>query len=384
MKQINHSSKLKILFLPAWYPSEENPVLGIFIKEQAKAVSLYNEVVILYSQANGRNLKKCWQIFSDKEEEGIRTIRIKHKKFFISKINYIFYLWSIWQAFPYLLKEGWKPDIIHAHIYLAGVPAIILGKRYKLPVVISEHFSALAKHNLNKLEILKAKFALNKAEMVLPVSKNLENHIKSYGVNNRFRIIPNVVNFEVFYPVERKPLSPPKILLVSLLNPKKGIPYLFQALAQLKEKRQDFILDIVGDGPTRQEYEDLAKRLNILDLVKFHGLKTNREVAAYMRNCDFFVLPSLGETFGVVYLEAMACGKPIVATGIPFLPKEREKEFGVMVKPEDINGLKEALDYLLEHYQNYSPEKICQYAKEKFSYEKIGKELENIYQTCLK
>ena len=379
--------KLKILFLSAWYPSTKNPVAGIFIKEHAKAVSLFNEVVVLYNEGCDKKLKKTWQIISDKDEDWIRTIRIKYKKSPIPKTSYFIYLWSIKQAFKKMLKEGWKPDVIHAHVYSAGVPAVILGKKYKIPVVITEHFSTFPRHTLNKIEVFKARFALRRAKMVLPVSKNLQKHIESYGIKNRFEIIPNVVNLNDFYPLVKKGKDknqPKKILTVALLVPIKGIPFLLKALANLKTKRQDFFLDIVGDGLNRQKYEELTEKLGLQNLVKFHGLRTKKEVAEFMRNCDFFVQPSLYETFGVTFIEAMACGKPIVATNLSVLQKLIDKERGILVPPKNVNTLTKAIDYMLEHYQDYSPEKISQYIKNGFNYKVIGKKLDDIYREILK
>lgn len=381
------SKKLKILFLPSWYPSEKSPVAGVFIKEHAKAVSLYNEVIVVYNEGHDKNIKGTWTIISDKFEDGIRTIRIKHKKSPVPKTGYLIYLWSIKQAFKKLIKEGWKPDIIHAHVYSAGVPAVILGKKYKIPVVITEHFSSFPRKALNKIEIIKARFAMNRANMILPVSKFLMDSIKSYGIKNKFKIIPNVVNTEIFHLSQNKDKntkeSPKKILIVALLVSIKGIPYLLKALAKLKKRRNDFILDIVGDGPKRKVYENLSKKLGLERFVNFHGIKSKPEVAEFMRNSDFFVLPSLFETFGVVFIEAMACGKPIVATNLPVLRELINKDRGILVPPKDVNDLVKAIDYMLDHYQSYHSGEISQYAKEKFSYEVVGKEINKIYKEVL-
>jgi UDP-N-acetylglucosamine:LPS N-acetylglucosamine transferase len=175
------NERLKILFLPAWYPSEKNPVAGIFIKEYAKAVSLYNEVVVLYSEGHNRNLRKIWDTISDKNEDGIRTIRIQHKNFFIPKVTYLFYLLSIKKTFRKLLKEDWMPNIIHVHVYSAGVPAIILGKIYKIPVVITEHFSAFSRHALARTEAIRARLVMNKADIILPVSKVYKKQLSHTG-----------------------------------------------------------------------------------------------------------------------------------------------------------------------------------------------------------
>ena len=234
--------RLKNLFLPAWYPTKENQAAGVFVREHAQAVALYNDVTVLYDEGAGEDLKGLCNIVSDKTEDGIRTIRIRHKKSPIPKTSYFIYLWSMFKAFRKLMREGWRPDIIHAHVYSAGVPAVILGKIYKMPVVITEHWTGFPRHILGKFEIFKARFAMNGAKILLPVSQDLKKAIESYGIKNRFQIVPNVINIEMFCPPTSQRRSEKKrLLLVALLSPAKGISYLLQALAQLKEKRQDFL-----------------------------------------------------------------------------------------------------------------------------------------------
>jgi len=93
---------------------------------------------------------------------------------------------------------------------------------------------------------------MNRAKFILPVSKDLEDAIKSYHIKNKFEVVPNVVNTEIFYPSSLQNRNRGKrMLLVALLSRQKGILYLLKALGQLKQKRQDFILDIIGDGPNR-------------------------------------------------------------------------------------------------------------------------------------
>ena len=375
--------RLKILFVAAWYPTKKNLTAGIFIKEHAKAVSLYNDVAILYSEGISHFLNSFYEIKDNKEDE-LRTIRLKYRKSPIPKTSYFIFLWGMFLAFHKLVRSGFGPDIIHAHVYSAGVPAVILGKIYKISVVITEHWTGFPRHILGKLDILKVRFAMNRAKYILPVSKDLEKAIKSYGIKNKFEIVPNVVNTEIFYPSPQKANNKiKKMLFVALLSPQKGVSYLLQALAQLKQKRQDFVLDIVGDGPNREEYEKLSKELSLEGIVKFHGLKTKLEIAKFMRNSNFFVQPSLYETFGVVYIEAMACGKPIVASQLPVLQEKIDKEIGILVPPKDKKALTDAIDYMLDHYQDYSSEKISRYAKENFGYEVVGKKLDEIYRKIL-
>ncbi len=380
------SNRLRILFIPAWYPSEKNPINGVFIKEHAKSVQLFNDVVVLYSEGSDKTLNKFWKIVSDKKEDGIRTIRIRYRKSPIPKTTYLIYLKSIEKAFKKLLNEGWKPDIIHAHVYSAGVPAVILGKKYDIPVAITEHFTNFATHSLRILDVLKAKYVMKRVRIILPVSYDLKCAISDYyKIRGNFEIIPNVVNTNIFYPANcnhSENLNKKRLLTVCNLTTRKGIDYLLHSLYQLRKRRDDFYLDIIGDGPEKTNYERISYNLGINDIVFFHGRKP--EVARFMRCSNIFVLPSLYENFGVVYIEAMACGKPVIATNAGG-PKEIVKDFtGILVPPKDVNALTEAIDYMLDNYKSYSLEKIAKYARDNFGYESVGKRLDIIYKRIIK
>jgi len=377
---MNNNRRLKILFIPTWYPSKDNPVNGIFIKEYANAVSIYNEVTIIYSKREKQYKRKIY----DSVENNIRTITTSYKKLFIPKTSLFIYIINIFRSFRKLKKEGWIPDIINAHIFVAGLPAIFLSKIYKIPLVISEHWSYFPLKKLKFLERIIAKFVMKRAKLILPVSNDLKKSIQDHGIKNKFNIIPNVVDTKLFYP-SKKSINRPKkkILFVALLTEIKGITYLLRAIAQLKQRRQDFILDIVGNGPNKKRYKNLAMELNLKDIVKFHGQEKKLKIAERMKSCDFFVQPSLYETFCVVCIEAMACGKPVIGTQIPAFKEKINEERGILVLPRDSESLAKAIDYMLDHYNEYDPEKISKYIKGNFSYEIVGKKLNDIYQKIL-
>ncbi|MCD6600088.1 MAG: glycosyltransferase [Dehalococcoidia bacterium] len=425
MEMKNNQRRLRILFLPAWYPSEDNPVYGIFVREYAKAAALYNDIVVLYVYWDQHPQPRGLYRISDEVEEGIRTIRVKcggvfsyfwHKfvskssareqkteslpnskiktgiarKLFMTPLvvgaNFLYY-WSILAAFRKLVREGWRPDIIHAHVFTAGVSAVTLGKLYRIPIVITEHYTGFPRHILGLSGRIRARFAMNRARIILPVSNALENAIKDYGIKNKFQVIPNVVNTDMFHlPFFQNMKNYNEIkqlLLVANISPQKGIPYLLEALKQIKNERQDFRLDIVGEGQNRKEYEGLTKTLGLENMVKFHGRKSKEEVAEFMRRCDFFVQPSLYETFGVVYIEAMACGKPVIATNLPVLRDLINEDRGILVPSKDVYALAQAVDYMLDHYNDYSKEKISNYVKEKFSCKVVGGEIDKVYKQIL-
>lgn len=137
-----------------------------------------------------------------------------------------------------------------------------------------------------------------------------------------------------------------RVLFVGRLVPYKGIDVLVQAMKQV-----DATALVVGDGPEREALETQALRSGVEGRVRFLGRLTDECVAAHLHACDLLVLPSItrAETFGVVQLEAMACGKPVVSTnlptGVPWV--NRHGETGLVVEPNDHEALAHALNTLL-------------------------------------
>jgi len=212
--------------------------------------------------------------------------------------------------------------------------------------------------------------------------KTLEDKALETIYRKCLTIPPNVVNTEMFYPSsnkDKRKTKRKKILIVALLKPIKGIPYVLEALSQIKSKRSDFILDIVGDGPKRREYEELTIRLGLNGFVKFHGLKSKQKVAEFMRNSNFFVLPSVWDNLPCVLIEAMASGLPIVATDVGGVREILDRSGGILIPSENVEALINAIEYMLDNHNRYSSMDIAKYARERFSYEAIGKMLDKIY-----
>lgn len=292
---------------------------GIFTREHAKAVQIYDNVLVMHPQKGNADTKIPWQLIKEQDpglSEGIPTYHIVHKPSPIPRTHFLIYYASILSAFHGLYKNGYHPDIIHAHVFEAGLAAVILGKLYHLPVVITEHSSAFPRRTIRKFDLIRARYALGRAKMVMPVSLALQKGIENYGIKANYRIIANVVNIELFtymYAYAKDP-ELKRILFAGNLNPVKGIEYLLQALSGLNKQHTNWRLDILGDGPESPRYKALCDQFGLSQQVTFHGLKTKREVAEFMSESNLFVLPSLYETQGCVLIEAMASGLPIVST----------------------------------------------------------------------
>lgn len=377
---------MKILFIAAWYPNKNHPTAGTFVKEHAKAVSkIGDEVIILYCEKGRSPLKGPYAVL-ETIEDSIHTIRISYYPTTFRTINYLVYLGSILNVSWKLIRFGFKPEIIHAHIYEAGVPAALVSKIFRIPLVVTEHSTEFPRKKLKGLKVLQAKFAYKWAKVILPVSISLQRAIQEYGIKASFKVVPNVVDNSIFYfsPFARKKSQLKHLLVVSLLDisHKKGIPHLLSALGQLRQSREDWCLDIIGDGPVRAEYERLTLSLGIDDKVTFHGVKSKKEVADFMQRADIFVLPSLWENSPCVLLEAMASGLPIVATRTGGIPEFIDQEIGVLVPPGDSDKLAEALLRMIESLPKYDRAVIAKKA-DKYRPEAVGRLIHSVYESCV-
>lgn len=376
--------RLKVLFITAWYPTKEQPVGGVFVREHAKAVRLYDDVIVLHCGGQSPDVKGLWRVEEDTDEsltEGIPTYRVWHRRSPIPKTSFFIYLWSALGAFRQIMAEGFHPDIIHAHVYTAGLPAVLIGKLYHLPVVITEGYSAFPRRLLSTVEVLKARFAFQWSELVLPVSSALQTAIQDYGIRAQFRVVPRAVDPAVFFPRanSNRDEKPRRLLFVGLLVPVKGVPYLLQALAILHRRRDDWHLDIVGDGPERANYEQLVAQLGLADSVTFHGLKSKREVAEFMRQADLFVLASVWDSLPSVLLEAMASGLPIVATAVGGIPEIVDEDSGILAKAIDPNDLCQRMEAALRNLEQFDREALAKKALSKYSLQHVGCVLHELY-----
>ena len=231
---MTQDERLKVLFITGWYPKEQ-PTAHLFIREHAKAVSLYDDVVVLHCAEPDSNLNGLWRLEQETDEsltEGIPTYRVWYKRLPIPKVSYFIYVWCIFQAFRWAVAQGFRPDIIHAHVYGPGLVAVLIGKLYRVPVVITEHYSVFPRRALSRREVVMAWLAFRQANLVLPVSFSLQKAIERYGIRAKFRVVPNVVDTALFFPPSERSHdhNPKRILFVGQLNSdhKKGCPSFFR------------------------------------------------------------------------------------------------------------------------------------------------------------
>ena len=293
----------------------------------------------------------------------------------------------------FIKKTGLKFDLIHAHFtWPSGYVAAKLSKEFSAPLVITAHGYDVYDLPFRSEEwFRKVKFALESADHIITVSKsNFMLLVTKIGIpEHKISVIPNGFDPHKFGPINkaavRKQLNLPQnkkiILNVASLVSEKGQSYLIEAMKEVVRSRKDLLCIIVGDGPLRKDLENQIKNLNLEDYVKLVGAKPHDEIPLWMNAADLFVLPSLRESFGVVQIEAMACGVPVVATrnggSEEIITSE---DYGLLCEPGNPDDLAKKILIALE--KEWDRERIRKYA-EQFSWDVIARKILQIYEFLL-
>ena len=283
------------------------------------------------------------------------------------------------------------PDLAHAHFtWPGGYVGARLKERYGIPFVVTAHgYDIYFRPFKNKEWRAKIEYVLNTADHVITVSQSNLACIKKLDVSTPVTVIPNGFRSDLFFPRDsaecRRTLNLPQdkkiILTVGNLEPVKGQKYLVEALPRIVRERRDILCVIVGAGKLRGSLQRQIRSLGLEDYILLAGGKPHDEIPLWMNACDVFVLPSVRESFGVVQIEAMACGKPVVAT----LNGGSEEviisdDYGLLVEPGDPDDLAEKILVALD--REWDREEILTYV-ERFMWENIAEETMGVYTQIL-
>lgn len=187
---------------------------------------------------------------------------------------------------------------------------------------------------------------------IIVVSYSLEKQIRRLGINSKhIQVIYNGIDIDKcrFSPAVKNYRQHFTVGTICRLSPEKGVEYLLQAIAIAKEFIPTLRLVVIGDGPERQKLLWLVRQLNLENSVLFVGFQ--KEIEKWVDDFDIFVLPSVKkETFGIVSLYALACGKPVVATRVGGIPEVVDAgKSGILVEPRNAEAIANAVINLHRH-----------------------------------
>ena len=383
------TARTKVLYMTHWYPTPEAPIDGIFNRERAKASALFADTQVLHCAGPDPRMRTLWrleQVDDPAITDGIPTFRVFHRSL-PGRLSYAAFVWSAIGAYRALTRRGFRPDVIHAAVYQAAVPAVLIGRATGTPVVVTEYSSGYARGLHDCVNRAKARFALQRAQRVLVQSAALQRAIEQTGIRARFEIAEASVDLDLF-----RPASPAasdrrsRLLFVGLLGEAhvKGMPVLLESLARLSAHRTDWTLDVVGDGPARAGYERRVEDLGLSEHVTFHGLQPKSLVAGLMRRASLLVLANTTwDTAPNVVAEAQVSGVPVVATNVGGIPEMVSESAGILVPPNDPSALAAALERALAHPEAFDREQIAAAARARWNMPLAAARLAAVYDDVL-
>lgn len=373
---------MNILVIPAWYPNGTDKLMGIYHKEYCKALSKEKDIHVDMLYIDRQRLNAPLKYLGMKKNEIIEedgyNVYIK-KILDIHKINedlemkkYVNALDKLYQEY---IKDNKKPDILHAEVMIpAGYAACVIGKKYHIPVVITEHASYFKRFFEGKNKKY-SDLCLSYATLT-SVSNYMAKYISKY---KECKVIPNLVDTDAFKK-ERKKVQGLKLVTVAALRQGKRIEDSIAALKILieKYKLKDAKLTVIGDGFLESFYKEKCHEMNMDDYVEFVGRKTKEEIAEIFRSKNIYVNASELETFYIPGIEALASGLPVVSTKCLGPEEYITEDCGKLVSVGDPESLADAIWEVYQNLDQYNL-KVLQKVADKYGAKSVTKIATEIY-----
>ena len=333
---------MNLYIIPSWYPKNSDDIGYCFFREQVHALADrgHNVTVIHITPVS------CTQIFREPmcqrrewQDGNVRTIFYKIIIPIPSKLSKI-QNWYISRKFTHIIGEQIKkdiqqghqvPDIIHAHVsHSCGYYCLMASKKFKLPLVVTEHYSGLLLGTASKEDYERVKSTILEANAFIFVGSNFQKSVcNGLKIQKKTYVIPNMIDKSLF-PVNLKNKDKTKLYINNHKYEKNYDCFIFLCACHLKEHKgvanviksfhiaftnyKNIRLIIAGDGKERNTLEQLTKDLGETSRISFIGKYKRNDVSKIFEKADAFVLVSKVEPFGVVYIEALMCGLPCIGT----------------------------------------------------------------------
>jgi glycosyltransferase involved in cell wall biosynthesis len=386
-----------VLVLSRSYPNNVTELLGLWVQGIVQESARFCEVKVISpvpycppvpglpeSYARFRRVtRQRWD----------RDVEVFHPRFLLGpgysthQIESLLYEASV-RGLATRLRKEFPFDLIHAHFtYPDGVVAARLGKHFGVPVVITEQ-------NpwgpwLDKYAVVRRKsiWAARQSACEIAISSAVRKTIEHYtGHLPQLAVIPDCVDADVFkLPAEPIQRLRDQLLFVGAVRPVKGVDILLRALRLLRDRGRTVKLVLIGEayyGAYKQEEVRLRKmvgELNLTESVRFVGKLAFPDLVREMQRSAALVLPSRAESLGMVLVESLACGTPVVSTRCGGPEDIVSDEVGYLATPEDPEALAKGIEHVLDHASGYDPERLRAYALEHFGSESVGRRLSQVY-----
>jgi teichuronic acid biosynthesis glycosyltransferase TuaC len=394
---------MRVLVLSHMYPYALEPTFGLFVHDQVKELARRCEVMVVsptpLSPPIVRWLKARWARYASKPRQTrFEGIEVHYPKYINIPGEHgfppsaFFYGWAI-RGLVVGLKKTFDFDLIHAHaICPDGFAAAQIGQAVNAPVVCTIHGGGVNVYpHRTRLTRLVTKKAIRSVDVIITVSAALKEKTLALETPKReIRIIPNGVDLRKFAPIDRQqaraelglPQDGKILVYASRLDKAKGLSYLLMAFKRVLSHESNCLLVLVGDGPYRARLNQEIAELGLGNNVRFAGLTPHNEIPKWMSACDLVVQPSLNEGSPMPVYEALACGRPMIASRVGGIPELiTNDDYGLLVPPADPVALGEALLYGLR--KEWDTGRIRSHSQ-KYTWGHVADQLIDLYESLSK
>lgn len=373
---------MKILFITNLYPTPNECARGVFIHNQAIALKKAgNDVAVLYMDFRSIRKKRVLY-FSKLKFEGIpiysMAIPLSPLRRIIEKTA------SYWAELAYkkIEKNFGRPDIIHGHFLDGTIGALRITKKYSIPLVMTEHGSGILSQNRNEHTEKLMNLIYPSCKEIAAVSQNLKRSICEVLPDKNVYVIPNILIGNFKY-VQKSSCRKFTFLSVGNFVKSKRFDLTILAFINIHRFYPETYLKLVGDGIEMKKLKEMCREYGIEDCVEFTGSIPNRDLVYIYHQCSCFVLPSEFETFGVVYIEALASGLPVIGAKNGGAQEIINNNNGILVDVGSESQLEDAMKYMVENRGNYDSEKISKDCIDRYGTEKFINLIIDFYRDAL-
>ena len=394
---------MNIFTIPSWYPSDFDPLWGKFCETQVKALAEVfsddNFAISLWGQTSKQNLlfarepvKSIYKYLSFKStttqeqklSDNVLTFTTPvltwTRKILDGNIKSIV-LANEKNFLKFKAKVG-HPHLIHAHVgYPAGFIAMKLSQKYHLPFIVTEHLDPFPTEfyldSKGKIASILS-HPMKNCHSLIVENLTLQKCMEEWGFSNTI-CIPNMVDETNFGRAEvNKNSTDFTFFFLGGMIDRKGVMILLKAIS-LIDRDTKISVRLGGSGSSINEYKAYAKEIDVGDRVKWLGFLNEAEVLREYQQCDAFVLPSKSENLGMVLIEAIACGKPVISTacGVPEVIVNASN--GVLVEVNNAEALALAMLTMKENYSKYDPAVIRRDFENRFSRRVVAEQIMEVY-----
>ena len=382
---------IHVLILPSNYPDSQNDISVSFFREQVLSLKehILNVGVIhikLFSFLNFSKLRLLPD-FNYESDNGINTFRITYIKLVVFseyfKIKLIKCLGLFY--FKKYIKIYGKPDVIHCHnFHYAAYISELIFDRYQIPFVITEHDSRFFTNNL-KFNLKDISRIANKASLCLAVSSKFCDLLTHKIPNSPFWHVHHNIVSKIFFEENMNLSKKDAFVFISIgrLIKHKNVDLVLKSFKIFNDKYPSSILKIVGDGPEMNFLKDEVFKLKITNNVVFLGELSRREVVDELKHSHIFVSGSIYETFGVVFIEALAQGLPVLSTPCEGVFDIVNDQNGIIISSITPSDMSKAMFLIFDNFDNFNKRQIIDECQFKFSEETQSKRLIEYYQKVI-